>query len=105
MGGSAWAIPFFIILLLAVVVFRQMYVGAINTKGLLSERTGAAYSFARLQLMLTTFFVAGVVFMDMTSGSGWAGRHSSLIETLALLFGGSNLGVLANKTWLPFRRP
>ncbi|HYF85020.1 hypothetical protein [Azospirillum sp.] len=104
MGAMAWTMVCLIVALFAVVVLRQLLDRSINTRGLVSASNGVAYSFARLQLLLSTIFVSGVLLMELTSGSGWAGQHTSEVETLTLLYGGSTLGVLANKTWQPFRR-
>ncbi|MGY0714678.1 hypothetical protein [Azospirillum argentinense] len=104
MGAVAWLAVCVVIALFAVVVIRQLLDRTINTRGLVTESKGAAYSFARLQLMLSTIFVSGALVMELTMGSGWAGQHSAVIETLALLYGGSTLGVLASKARPPFRR-
>lgn len=84
---------------LAVIVLFQMASGAINMKGLLTDKGGGAgFSPARLQLMISTISVA-FYYIGQALTSTNTGQFPTIPNEMLLILAGSHAFYLGSKTF------
>jgi len=95
-----WEVTLFLAALIGVVAF-QLMTGRINTRKLLSAKTGNArggISPERVQLLISTLAAAAYYVMQV-SGSARSGQLPDIPATWPAAIGGSNLIYLAGKAY------